>query len=76
MIKCKKNLGLPGINKTTEMLVTIMASIQMHWMAAMGCFGRLSLFFLLIELFDGLDLFFELHSSILEPDFNLSLREA
>jgi hypothetical protein len=45
-------------------------------MAAMGCFGRLSLFFLLIELFDGLDLFLELHSSILEPDFNLSLREA
>ena len=76
MIKCKKNWGLPGINKTTEMLATIMASIQMHWMAAMGYFGRLSLFFLLIELFDGLDLFFELHSSILEPDFNLSLREA
>jgi len=39
-------------------------------------FGCLSLFFLLVELFDGLNLFFELHSSILKPDLDLSLGEA
>lgn len=38
-------------------------------------FGCLSLFFLLIELLDGLDLLFELHSSILKPDLDLSFRQ-
>jgi hypothetical protein len=39
-------------------------------------FGCLCLFLLLVELLDGLDLLFELHSSILKPDLDLSLREA
>ena len=39
-------------------------------------FFRLILFFLLIELLDGMDLLFELHSSILKPDLDLSLCEA
>lgn len=29
---------------------------------------------LFVELFDGLDLLFELHTSVLEPDLDLSLR--
>ena len=33
-------------------------------------------FVLLIELLDGLNLLFELHAPILEPDFNLALRQA
>jgi hypothetical protein len=53
-----------------------MTSIQMYWMAMAYHFGCLSLFFLLIQLFDGLDLLFELHSSILKPDLDLSLCEA
>ena len=39
-------------------------------------FFRLILFFLLIELLDGMDLLFELHSSILKPDFDLSFGKA
>ena len=39
-------------------------------------FSSLILFFLLIELFDGVDLLFELHSSVLKPDFDLSFCEA
>ena len=39
-------------------------------------FSRLILFFLLIEFLDGMDLLFELHSSILKPDFDLSFGEA
>ena len=52
-------------------------TIQMNRMTmSTDHFGCLSLFFLLIELFDGLNLFFELHSSILKPDLDLSLGEA
>ena len=52
-------------------------AIQMNRMPmSADHFGCLSLFFLLIELFDGLNLFFELHSSILKPDLDLSLGEA
>ena len=39
-------------------------------------FSSLILFFLLIEFFDGMDLLFELHSSVLKPDFDLSFCEA
>lgn len=54
--------------------VTVMSSIQMNRMTVTdNTFGRLSLFLLLIELLDGLDLLFELHSSILKPDLDLSL---
>ena len=35
--------------------------------------GRLVLF---VELFDGLDLLFELHPAVLEPDLDLALRQA
>ena len=36
----------------------------------------LSLFLLLVELLDGLNLLFELHSSVLKPDLDLSLGQA
>ena len=38
-------------------------------------FGSLSLLLLLIQLFDGLDLLFEFHSTVLEPDLDLSFGE-
>ena len=44
-------------------------------LAVMGCLGSLGLLLLLVQLLDGLDLFLELHSSVLEPDFDLALRE-
>ena len=54
-----------------------MPSVQVDRMAvSSNHFGCLSLFFLLVELLDGLNLFFELHSSILKPDLDLSLGEA
>lgn len=56
--------------------VAIVASVQMNGMAVAYRFCGLSLFLLLIELLDGLDLLFELHSPILEPDLDLSLGEA
>lgn len=39
-------------------------------------FLRLRLFLLLVQLFDGLDLFFQLHPPILEPYLDLSLGQA
>ena len=36
----------------------------------------LRLLLLLVQLLDGLDFLLELHSSVLEPDFDLSLGEA
>ena len=33
-------------------------------------------FVLLVELLDGLDLLFEFHAAVLEPDFNLALCQA
>ena len=52
-------------------------AIQMNRMPmSADHFGCLSLFLLLVELLDGLNLFFELHSSILKPDLDLSLGEA
>ena len=54
-----------------------MTSVQMNRMSmSADHFGCLSLFFLLVELLDGLNLLFELHSSILKPDLDLSLGEA
>ena len=54
-----------------------MPSVQVDRMAVSADhFGCLSLFFLLVELLDGLNLLFELHSSILKPDLDLSLGEA
>ena len=41
-----------------------------------GRLGRLRLLLLLVELLDGLDLLLELHASVLEPDLDLSLRQA
>lgn len=40
------------------------------------CLLRLRLLLLLVELLDGLDLLFQLHPSVLEPDLDLSLCQA
>lgn len=54
-----------------------MATVQMmDRVTNTSRFCSLSLFLLLVELLDGLDLLFELHSPILKPDFDLSLGEA
>ena len=45
-------------------------------LAVVGRLGRLGLLLLLVQLLDGLDLLLELHSSVLEPDFDLALSEA
>ena len=44
-------------------------------LAVVGGLGGLGLLLLLVQLLDGLDLLLELHSSVLEPDFDLPLRE-
>ena len=44
-------------------------------LAVVGCLGCLGLLLLLVQLLDGLDLLLELHSSVLEPDFDLALGE-
>ena len=44
-------------------------------LAVVGSLCGLGLLLLLVQLLDGLDLLLELHSSVLEPDFDLSLRE-
>lgn len=41
-----------------------------------SCLLRLGLFFLFVQFFDGLDLLLQLHAPVLEPDFDLPLREA
>lgn len=41
-----------------------------------SCLLCLSLFFLFVEFFDGLYLLLQLHPPVLEPDFDLPLREA
>lgn len=41
-----------------------------------SCLLRLSLFFLFVQFFDGLYLLLQLHPPVLEPDFDLPLREA
>ena len=56
--------------------VAIVASVQMNGVAMPMRLCGLSLFLLLVELLDGLYFFFELHSPVLEPDFDLSLGEA
>lgn len=38
-----------------------------------SCLLRLSLFFLFVQFFDGLDLLLQLHPPVLEPDFDLPL---
>ena len=60
-------------NIETNKSVVIMISERV---AVATPFSRLILFFLLIEFLDGMDLLFELHSSILKPDFDLSFGEA
>ena len=60
-------------NIETNKSVVIMSSERV---AVATPFFRLILFFLLIELLDGMDLLFELHSSILKPDFDLSFGKA
>ena len=60
-------------NIETKKSVVIMRSERV---AMATLFSRLILFFLLIELFDCMDLLFELHSSILKPDFDLSFGKA
>lgn len=44
-------------------------------LSVVGGLGGLGLLLLLVQLLDGLNLLLELHSSVLEPDFNLALRE-
>ena len=60
-------------NIETNKSVVIMSSDRIAMATPFFC---LILFFLLIELFDGMDLLFELHSSILKPDFDLSFGKA
>ena len=60
-------------NIETNKSVVIMSSDRIAMATPFFC---LILFFLLIELFDGMDLLFELHSSILKPDFDLSFSKA
>ena len=53
-----------------------MTSVLVYRLAMVNPIGQLSLFFLLIHLLDNLNLLFKLHSSILKPDFHLSLSDA
>ena len=53
-----------------------MTSVLVYRMAMVNRICQLSLFFLLIHFLDNLDLLFELHSSILKPDFHLSFSNA
>ena len=56
--------------------VAFMTSVLVYRMAMVNPICQLSLFFLLIHLLDNLNFLFELHSSILKPDFHLSLSNA
>ena len=53
-----------------------MTSVLVYRLTVVNPIGQLSLSFLLIHFLDNLILLFELHSSILKPNFHLSLSDA
>jgi len=53
-----------------------MTSVLVYRLTMVNPIGQLSLSFLLIHFLDNLILLFELHSSILKPNFHLSLSDA
>ena len=76
VLPCKMNDNNGKSKLDHHFLMAVMAAVQLDRMAVVHGLCRLSLFLLLVELLDGLNLLFELHSSILKPDLDLSLGEA